>query len=184
MARPKSIISKADLARTLKLSKARVTQLYKLEGFPTRPDGRVDRAKAIQWYEASGLKQTTKSGPRPTVGPETRDDSPADDQHGAGPSKLDLEKQKLTAEVEALALKNQKERGSLILASEVFAAQFQRASAEKEALLNWPAAISAGVAARLGCAERDVFLELDREVRLHLEQRSSQPETAEAAARK
>ena len=41
-------ISKADLARRLKISRARVTQMCHA-GMPVRPDGKVDAAVALDW---------------------------------------------------------------------------------------------------------------------------------------
>ena len=66
-------------------------------------------------------------------------------------------------------------RGKLVSVAEVRAAQTERATAEREAFLNWPGRIAAGLAARLGCMERDVFAELDAEVRKFLEERSRTP---------
>jgi phage terminase Nu1 subunit (DNA packaging protein) len=66
MARPKTIISRADLAGILGLSRARITQLSKRKDFPLRPDGMVNRAEAVQWYTDAGLaQQTVKRGPKP-----------------------------------------------------------------------------------------------------------------------
>ena len=49
MGRQKPVISKAELAVALNLSRGRVSQLIR-GGLPTRPDGRVDRDVAITWY--------------------------------------------------------------------------------------------------------------------------------------
>jgi hypothetical protein len=65
--------------------------------------------------------------------------------------------------------------GKLIDADAVRTAQFERATAEREALLNWPSRIAAGMAAKLDVAERDVFLALTAEVRLFLMERSHVP---------
>lgn len=66
MGRPKSIISKSELAVVLGLSRGRITQLSKREDFPSRPDGRVDRERAVKWYRDVGLaQQSTKRGPKP-----------------------------------------------------------------------------------------------------------------------
>jgi hypothetical protein len=67
MARPKSIISKAELAGILGLSKGRISQLSKRKDFPLRSDGRIDRERAVQWYhDDAGLGNgATKRGPKP-----------------------------------------------------------------------------------------------------------------------
>ncbi len=50
-----------------------------------------------------------------------------------------------------------------------------RATAEREALLNWPARIAAGLAVKFGAPEGDVFMTLDAAVRTYLEERSRTP---------
>jgi hypothetical protein len=61
-----------------------------------------------------------------------------------------------------------------------------RATAEREALLNWPARIAAGLAVKFGAPQRDVFMALDAAVRTYLEERSRtpvpQPELAPCSA--
>ena len=51
MARPRSLITKAEFARELNISKGRVSQLLKL-GLPVR-DGRIDRVEGASWYRAN-----------------------------------------------------------------------------------------------------------------------------------
>lgn len=46
------VITKADLARQLDLSRARISQLCGM-GLPVRPDGRVNRAEAVAWVKAN-----------------------------------------------------------------------------------------------------------------------------------
>ena len=43
------VITKAELARELGVSRARVTQLCEL-GLHVRPDGKLNRAEALEWY--------------------------------------------------------------------------------------------------------------------------------------
>ncbi len=45
-------ITKAELARELDLSRARISQLCGM-GLPVRPDGRVNRAEAVAWVKAN-----------------------------------------------------------------------------------------------------------------------------------
>lgn len=45
-------ISKAELARELDLSRARISQLCKI-GLPVRPDGKLNRAEAVAWVKAN-----------------------------------------------------------------------------------------------------------------------------------
>ena len=51
---PDETISKAQLARELGVSRARVSQLVK-GGLPVRPDGRLDRARALAWVRANNF---------------------------------------------------------------------------------------------------------------------------------
>jgi hypothetical protein len=46
------VITKAELARELDLSRARISQLCGM-GLPVRPDGRVNRADAVAWVKAN-----------------------------------------------------------------------------------------------------------------------------------
>jgi hypothetical protein len=62
----RSVISKAELAAELKLSRGRITQLIG-EGLPTRPDGRLNRGEAVRWYRQNFPKGPLKTGPKPKV---------------------------------------------------------------------------------------------------------------------
>jgi len=46
------VITKAELARELNLSRARISQLCK-SGLPIRPDGKLNRAEAVAWVEGN-----------------------------------------------------------------------------------------------------------------------------------
>jgi len=46
------VITKAELARELDLSRARISQLCGM-GLPVRPDGKVNRAEAVAWVKAN-----------------------------------------------------------------------------------------------------------------------------------
>src|ERR1044071_4050915 len=47
-----ALITKAELARELDLSRARISQLCKI-GLPVRPDGKVNRVEAVAWVKAN-----------------------------------------------------------------------------------------------------------------------------------
>jgi hypothetical protein len=90
MGRPKSIITKAELAAVLGLSKGRISQLSKRDGFPCRPDGRIDRERAVQWYHDAGLGNgVTKRGPRPKAASVEIPTRPSTDSSGAYHAVLD-----------------------------------------------------------------------------------------------
>jgi hypothetical protein len=65
MGRPKVLISKAQLAGVLGLTPSRISQMVKRPDFPSRPDGKVNQAAAVQWYKDCGLAdQAIKRGPK------------------------------------------------------------------------------------------------------------------------
>jgi hypothetical protein len=66
MGRPKTVLSKAELAAVLKLSKGRVTQLI-AKGLPVRSDGKVDRNAAVGWYHDNVRESMAKRGPKAKV---------------------------------------------------------------------------------------------------------------------
>lgn len=63
MGRPKSIVSKSEIAEELHLSKGRISQLIAAGGFPVRSDGKIDRDKAVEWYR-SNIRPRLKPGSR------------------------------------------------------------------------------------------------------------------------
>ena len=65
----KSICSKAELAVALNLSRGRISQLVKL-GLPIRPDGRVIRDRAVQWYRDNIVPHNIE--PQPGAPPAAR----------------------------------------------------------------------------------------------------------------
>jgi len=67
MARPKTIVTKSELAGILGLSKGRISQLSQREDFPSRPDGRINRNEAVAWYKSTGLADRRKRGPKAKV---------------------------------------------------------------------------------------------------------------------
>jgi hypothetical protein len=123
MGRPKSIISKSELAAVLGLSKGRISQLSKREDFPSRPDGRVDREKAIRWYNDVGLaQQVTKRGPKPRRPAAAKIQStlvaervmPAPANPSDEPSRADLENALLKQRIKKECLSNDARECSLV----------------------------------------------------------------------
>jgi hypothetical protein len=72
-------------------------------------------------------------------------------------------------------IERKKRQGELIDAQEVKAASQARANAEREAFLAWPRRISADMAVDLGVEERLLLQVLQKYIRQHLTERSSQP---------
>jgi len=160
--------------------------------------GRIDPAAAdAAWNRnrdsrqpsklAGGRPQAAPAPPPPTM-PTGSQDEPATEDLAPGPELAEdydgpprgslAHWQLVHAEAKGrrAILEVEQFEGKLIPADEVRAAQTERATAEREALLNWPSSgIAASLAAQFGVPERDMFLALDAEVRLYLEARSQQP---------
>jgi phage terminase Nu1 subunit (DNA packaging protein) len=124
MARPKSIISKAELAGILGVSRSAVTQLSKRKDFPSRPDGRVDRERAVRWYRDVGLAESTRRGPksrRPAAAKiqtlaaeQTPGTMPAPADPSSDPCKADLERALLAERVKKERMSNAAQERSLV----------------------------------------------------------------------
>lgn len=72
MSRTKQFVPKSQIAKELGLSKARISQLT-AAGLPTRPDGKVDRVKALAWY-AANVREQMKPGPKSAAKSGLRDE--------------------------------------------------------------------------------------------------------------
>lgn len=61
------IISKTELARELRVSKGRVSQMLRC-GLPVRADGFIDRDLAVAWYASNVVPHSREALPRRAVG--------------------------------------------------------------------------------------------------------------------
>jgi hypothetical protein len=138
-----------------------------------------DRAPVDSPPAADGRRVTVEAEPQPHGGWLKREHALEDPDDFEAPPSGSLAAAQLVyavakgrrAELDVAVLE-----GKLISADEVRAAQTERATAEREALLNWPSSgFAAELAAKFGLNERDMFLALDTEVRLYLEARSNHP---------
>ena len=99
-----TVITKADLARELNLSRARISQLCQI-GLPVRPDGKLNRAEALAWVKANhcpwrggwggDLRKKNK-----TVRPGRRQRAPMPEASMAGGMDLSAEVDSLLADME------------------------------------------------------------------------------------
>ena len=173
------------LAKALGTSRQMIYQ-YEREGKLKRPTGgyTVDDARA-QLADTLGSKRggvPRRGGPAPVPQAHQMGCRKAMLTESEVPpeinelSKSDLERMLLAERIRRERLANDEQERILIPAGEVRAAQTERATAEREALLNWPSSgIAAELAAKFGSSERDMFLALDVEVRRYLQSRSQQP---------
>jgi hypothetical protein len=189
---PRELVSIRQYAASRGVSHTAVNKAVKA-GKISLTDGRIDPAAAdAAWERNRDSRQPSKlaadrpesisptTAPGPAFPPST---DAAEAEWVDGPPRGSLAHWQLVfaeAKGRRAILEVEQAEGKLIDADEVRAAQTERATAEREALLNWPSSgIAADLAARFGVPERDMFLALDSEVRLYLEARSNQPlETA------
>jgi hypothetical protein len=184
---PRKMITPAKYARMRNLHRSTINRQIAAGLIPVH-DGKVnpieaDTARRQNLDPARRAGATKRKANAATVKPIVVEDAPecAAQESVESPlskDRLALEKEKLVQQIEELRLRNEREKGRLVLADEVFAAQFQRASAEKESWLNWPGRVAAGIAAQLCISEHELYTCLDQAVRAHLTERSSQPETS------
>lgn len=154
--------------------------VYKYEKagkLPARVNGGWDLDEAKR-HLANTLGAKKSGEPRrhaPAQKPEQPVARPAPAKH-ANPededSRAELEKAVLRERAEKMRLENEKSRGVLVNASEVESATEARFRADSEALLSWPTAVSAEMAAELSIQERLLFPVLDRYVRAFMRERS------------
>ena len=138
-------------------------------------DGSIDAAKAdSEWVRNSAPPRTGTQAraPRASV-PE-----PSDTVRDAGTAALPaggaslLQARTVNEVVKAQTNKVRLARlkGELVDRNQAIAHVFKLARTERDAWLNWPARISAQMAAELGCDAHQVHVLIEREVRRHLEE--------------
>src|ERR1035441_4880814 len=123
MARPRTYVTKAELAGVLGLSPGRITQLIS-KGMPVRADGKVNRAQAVQWYHDAGLaEQFRKRGPKPRPNSLVKESTPsgsaAEQTPGVMPapaseSRFDLENSLLKERLKKQRLANAAQERTLV----------------------------------------------------------------------
>lgn len=161
------VVSKSAFARAVGLSPGRVTQLV-TQGLPTRKDGRIDLEAASAWYRANITRPAVKTESSTAASRAT----PTDSSRTAAQTFLEAKSQREWVRLRKDQFEMSLREKKLISVEEVRAATTTRASAEREALLNWPARISADLAARFGISESELTIVLDVELRKFLEERS------------
>ncbi|MEO5375479.1 MAG: hypothetical protein H7840_14610 [Alphaproteobacteria bacterium] len=164
-----AIVTQAELARRLGVTRGRVSQL-RTKGMPTRPDGRVVLADAMAWLDANldPTRRKNRSSDHRGDGAPTGETVrqipsplPAGDYLSAKTVSEELKGQRL-------ALLLEKERGCLVDRDEVERTIFTRARLEREAHQNFVVRAAPLMAAELGVGESDMLAVLDRHMRQHL----------------
>jgi phage terminase Nu1 subunit (DNA packaging protein) len=159
MARPKTIISRAELAGILGLSRARITQLSKRKDFPLRPDGMVDRVKATAWYRENVHESgANKRGPKPAAlqvpaaVPAATVDVTAPDAGGVETFSA-AQRRKESALADVREMEAAKMRGALIDASDVKRVWAGHVMVVRNRLLALPGKLAPAVAANSDAAQ-------------------------------
>jgi hypothetical protein len=197
---PQHLLSKSEYARHRGCTPGYVSQLLK-KGTIFEVNGRIDPVDADQRIAAAAIV-VSPSGRKPAVPHykpvpvkprsakredefEDEDDDEVDPETGLREDEVprshlpdQLLRARIKREREEGTLKEierKKRQGELIDAQEVKAASQARANAEREAMLAWPRRISADMAVDLGVEERLLLQVLQKYIRQHLTERSSQP---------
>ncbi len=111
------IITKAQLARRLGVTRARITQ-YAAGGMPVRPDGRLDLAAALAWIE-SHVDRSAARTPPATVAADPGAVSPGSGQVDPARALIIARAKKLLADARRAERRERAEAGELVDASRV-----------------------------------------------------------------
>jgi len=141
MSRPKSFVSKSEIAKELRLSKGRITQLI-AQGLPVRTDGKLDREKAREWYEKN-IRLTAKPerNDSPVLAPPAEPSEAADGE--AGPEDFFASRaRKERALADLRQMEAAQKRGDLLPTADVEAAWSEMVISARAILLGLPARLA------------------------------------------
>lgn len=151
---PDVAISHVTLARQVKLGQVR-----------SHMDG---RRRKVRLSEVIADRRQTDSSYRPLTGPTSR----GGNGEAAPESIVDAKRRKEIALAGMRELELREKQGELVDAATVHDAVFTRFRQERDALLTWPARISAVMAADLGVDAGRLLVTLEKHVREFLAERS------------
>jgi len=137
-----------ELAAALGVDPARITRMAQ-KGMPTSS---IEAARA--WVRANVRPRTPASPARP--------ESPGSEDFQAARTRRE------TAAASLAQLKLQEQSGRLVERDQALAHVFKLARTERDAWLNWPARISAQLAAKLNADPHTMHVALEAAVREHL----------------
>jgi hypothetical protein len=150
-----------------------ISNHVKRGSIPTLPDGTIDPEAA----DTAWLANQTPSNESPlrrSIESKRgiRSDAPAE-KPKVSFSEVRTQLEQIKVAKSAIDLQERKKQ--LVSAKEVEAAAYAQARAERDALLNWPARVSADMAATLGCNEALLYSLLEKHVREFLFERVEHP---------
>lgn len=168
-------------AAHLRVTEGSVRKAVRAGRITPEPDGTIDPAKAdVQWQANTDPARQTTTKPK-FANPQPHDTASAAAvrsvrealrESGQSSAGLTSFEQARTAheitKVHLARLLLQEKRGSLIDKAKVTAQVFRLARQVRDAWLNWPARVSAQMAAELGVDEHAMHTMLERYVRDHL----------------
>ena len=178
--------TKAQFSRRVGVSRARVSQWAK-DGLPLTKDGRVRINAALKWlqdrvpqparYRDRGIHRVTEGAAQaPEIGPH-REDAPgpivaggkiADTYLKARAAKMLSDAQRSKVEAQRAQIELAARKCELVDRARTTALVFKLARDERDAWLNWPARVSALMAADLGIDPHKMHVALEKHVREHL----------------
>jgi hypothetical protein len=171
MAKSDKAVSKTQLARALKLTKGRVSQLLH-EGLPELGDGRISLQAARRWYQKHIRASATKRGPKPGLKRKCAErESPSTESKGL-PTLRELQRAREAVRLRREELLLGKLEGSLLDTEQVRASVDARFQQDSSAILNWPSRISAELSAALDIEESLLYTELNSAVRRFMTERA------------
>lgn len=93
----------------------------------------------------------------------------------------DAQRRKEIALADTREMERDEKRGLLVNRTEIEAAAFNQARAERDALMSWPGRVSPVIAAELDVNERKLYILLEKQIRLFLEERHDPAEPVAVA---
>jgi hypothetical protein len=161
--RPKEgrdIVTKTALAAELGVSRSRIGQLV-ARGLPVRWDGKLWRNQALEWVRANTVGKDRPQGLQDPV----LDAKPT---LAASATYGDARRVGEIYKAQRLHMAAEREKRSLLVRDEVESELLVQSRRIRDAWLNWPARVSAILAAAWGVDPTRVQVDLDREVRAQL----------------
>lgn len=135
-------------------------------------DGTIDAARAdAEWARNSDAPRAgTRSKPVRVALPEPASEAPASLPGSPGTSLLQARTVNEVVKAQTNKVRLARLKGELVDRPQAIAHVFKLARSERDAWLNWPARISAQMAARLGIEPHTMHVALEAAVREHLQE--------------
>lgn len=161
-------ISIRAYARQRGVSDAAVRKAIQSGRIRTEADGTLDPAKADRdWARNS---EPLKAGQQVSLPAHHTPDSPSSSLTTSGTSLLQAKTVNEVVKAQTNKVRLAKLKGELVDRNQAIAQVFKLARSERDAWLNWPARVSAEMAAKLGVDAHALHVALETAVREHLQE--------------